>query len=69
MTQTMQGKFDMIDGGAADPKPTVGHYFDQAVFDLNYVLLMARARRLDVLEEAEALFSVDRNGKVALRAG
>jgi hypothetical protein len=26
--------------------PDIGHYFDQSVFDLQYTLLMAQARRL-----------------------
>lgn len=51
----------------ADPQ-AAGHYFDQAIFDLHYLLLSARAERLAAHGEFEDLpFSVDRLGNVTLR--
>jgi hypothetical protein len=43
-----------------------GRYFDQTLFDLHFVLLAARARRMAA--EMDQPFSVDPSGKVTLKA-
>jgi hypothetical protein len=42
-----------------------GRYFDQTLFDLHFVLLAARARRLAA--DMDQPFSVDPSGRVTLK--
>ena len=42
-----------------------GRYFDQAVFDLHFVLLSANARRM--ADATDLPFTVDRDGRVTLK--
>lgn len=43
-----------------------GRYFDQTLFDLHFVLLAARARRMAA--DMDQPFSVDPSGRVTLTA-
>lgn len=62
--------FTVHDGDATPaPKAGTGHYFDQAIFDMHYVLLSARAQRMaDAPDWADGAFDVDAQGNVTLRA-
>lgn len=51
------------------PEARTGHYFDQAVFDMHYRLLSARARHMsDVESWSDGAFDVDAEGNVTLKA-
>jgi hypothetical protein len=52
-------------GGLADVGGP-GRYFDQTLFDLHFVLLAARARRMAA--DMDQPFSVDPSGRVTLTA-
>lgn len=45
----------------------VGHYFDQAVFDLHYKLQIMRARAMLLQAEQRKLFEVDEQGNVLIK--
>lgn len=67
MSQAMTEDFGDTDDRASGLPAAAGpgRYFDQAVFDLHFVLLSARARRLAA--ETELPFSVDQDGRVTLK--
>lgn len=59
-----------VHDGERPPAPAAGtgHYFDQAIFDIHYRLLSARAQRMAEGEDwRDGAFEVDAQGNVTLK--